>query len=88
MLSELLRAFSCEFYAITQDRSSSNQLTNHTLNSATHYRPDITVEVFELRDAATKTGMLLFINLSNCDFFSSVYELQQLLLPVQILMLP
>ena len=54
MSSELLRAFLHEFYAFTQDRSSSAQLTNHTLTAATHYRPDVTTEASELRDGATK----------------------------------
>ena len=55
MSSELLRAFLHEFYAFTQDRSSSAQLINHMLNAATHYRPDITSEVSESRNAAIKT---------------------------------
>ena len=54
MSSELLRAFLCEFYAITQDRSSSTQLKNHTLNASTHYRPDIAPEASELRDTVAK----------------------------------
>ena len=54
MSSELLRTFLHEFYAITHYKSSSTQLTNHTLNAATHHRPDITPEASELRDAATK----------------------------------
>ena len=51
--SDLLRAFLYEFYALTQDRVSPSYLNSHTLNSATHYRPDITSEVSELRNATT-----------------------------------
>ena len=58
MSSEFLRAFLCEFHVITHDRSSSTQLTNHTLNAPTHYRPDITPEASELRDAATKIRLV------------------------------
>ena len=54
MSSELLRAFLCEFYVITHDRSSSTQLKNHTLNAATHHRLEITPEASDLCDAATK----------------------------------
>ena len=54
--SELLQAFLCEFYALTRDRLSSSQLTNHTLNEATHCRADITSEASELRCAVTKIG--------------------------------
>ena len=55
MSSKIRRAFLCEFYVFAQDISSSDQLTNHMLNTATHYRPDITSEASELRDSATKT---------------------------------
>ena len=47
MSSELFRTFLCEFYTFAQDRSSSGQLTNHTLNTATHYHPDITSKTSE-----------------------------------------
>ena len=49
--SELLRAFSYKFYAVIHDRSSSSHLNSHTLNSSTHCRPDITLEVSDLRNA-------------------------------------
>ena len=79
--SELIRSFLHEFYAITQDRSSSTQLTNHTLNTTTHYRPEITLEASEFRDGATKTSMLRFIRMCDSDLFSSIDELQQLPFP-------
>ena len=44
MSSKLLRALSYKLYSFTHDRSSSAQLTNHTLNAATHYRPCISSE--------------------------------------------
>ena len=54
MSSELLRAFTCEFNAHAQDYSSSIQLSNHSLNSATHFSPDITTEATCLRNVSTK----------------------------------
>ena len=54
MHSELLRAFVHDFYACNQDHTSSTQLTSHTSNTATHFRPDISVEHFMLRNAGTK----------------------------------
>ena len=53
MSSDQLRAFLYEFYAIAQDIVSSSELNNHNLNSATHYRPDISTTAQEQRNAAT-----------------------------------
>ena len=53
MSTEQLRAFLYEFYAFTQDLESHRLLHDHTLHSATHYRPDITMAAFERRNAAT-----------------------------------
>ena len=39
--SELLRDFLCECFTLTQYHSSSTLLKNHTLNSDTHFRPDV-----------------------------------------------
>ena len=54
MSSEILRAFLCELHVITHDRSSFTRLTNHTINVATHHRPDITSDASELRDVSNK----------------------------------
>ena len=53
MSSNQLRAFLYEFYAITQDIVSSSELNNHNLNSATHYRPDVSTTAQEQMNAAT-----------------------------------
>ena len=52
--SEILRAFSCECYALTQDHESSSQLTCHSLDTAKHFRPEISEDILDLCDAATK----------------------------------
>ena len=54
MSSELFRAFLHEFHACTQDRSSSSQVTNPTLNAATNFQLEISAESSESRDAVTK----------------------------------
>ena len=53
MPSDQLRKFLYEFYALAQDRASTSYLNSHTLNSATHFRPDITSALSELRNATT-----------------------------------
>ena len=53
MPSDQLWTFLREFYALTQDRASTSYLNSHALNSATHFRPDITSAVSELRNATT-----------------------------------
>ena len=53
MSSDQLRAFLYEFCAIAQDRVSPHALNSHTLNSVTHYRPDISSAAHELRNTAT-----------------------------------
>ena len=53
MPSDQLRAFLYEFSTFTQDRASPSYLHSYALNSATHFRPDITSAVSELRNATT-----------------------------------
>ena len=54
MTLELLRDFTHECYALTQDYSSSTLLINHTLNCVTHFCSDISEASSELRNAATR----------------------------------
>ena len=54
MSSDLLWEFLHDFYAVTHDRLFSSNLSNHTLNASTHCRSDITLDVLEQRDVATK----------------------------------
>ena len=51
--SELLRDFLYERHAHTQDYLSSSRLLDHTLNTNTHFRPDISYAASELRNAAS-----------------------------------
>lgn len=48
--SDLLRAFIYEIYAHAQDYTSSLRLTDHTLNTTTHFRPEISYAASELRN--------------------------------------
>ena len=41
MTSKIIRAFSHEYYDVTQDVESSTKLTNHILNDTTHFLPEI-----------------------------------------------
>ena len=54
MSSDLLTAFLCERYAHSQDFTSSLRLTNHTLNTTTHFLPETSDAAFELRNEATR----------------------------------
>ena len=60
----LFRAFLHGFYASTHDRQSSSHSNSHALNHSTHYRPDITLHVSELRDTATKKRNKVTLNSS------------------------
>ena len=54
MTSRFLRDLLHEYCTLTQDHSSSTLLRNHTLNSATKFRPDASEAASELRNAATR----------------------------------
>ena len=54
MTSDVLCEFSYEHYAVTHDHESSTKLSDHTLNSASHFLPEIFEAAYELRNSATK----------------------------------
>ena len=52
--SDLLRAFSYESYAQTQNFTSSLRITDHALSTTAHFCPEILETVSELRNDATR----------------------------------
>ena len=54
MTSDILRLFSHEWHAQTQDYTSSSILIDHNLNAAAHFRPETSDVASDLRNAVTR----------------------------------
>ena len=54
MTSEILRDFSCGYYAVTLDVELSAKLTDHALNATTYFFPEISATASTAQNTVTK----------------------------------